>query len=159
MPEVNYFKPAGVPMVNLKESVLTVSEYEAIRLIDSNSVSQKKAGKKMKISQPTLSRLLKSARKKLSDAIVNGKAIKIKGGSYRMAQPKGKGLGPGKGAGKGLRRRAPSTGGRGRQGGIAAGPGGKCKCPKCGYKKPQVRGQPCIKQKCPECGTQLVRAQ
>ena len=46
------------------------------------------AAKEMKISQPTLSRLLKSGRKKLAEAIVKGKAIKIKGGSFEVSSPK-----------------------------------------------------------------------
>ena len=64
MPGVTYFKPAGITMASLNEIILTVEEYEAIRLVDLESIAQGKAGKKMKISQPTLSRLLKSARKK-----------------------------------------------------------------------------------------------
>ena len=52
-------------------------EFEAIRLVDLNDVSQEEAGKQMQISQSTLSRILKSGRKKISDSIVNGKAIKI----------------------------------------------------------------------------------
>ena len=76
-PNSSYFKPAGIRMIELEEIVLTLSEFEAIRLIDFNQISQGEAGEKMKISQSTLSRTLQSARKKLSDAIVNGKAIKI----------------------------------------------------------------------------------
>ena len=64
-------------MIELKESVLTMPEFEAIRLVDFNEVSQEKAGKEMQISQSTLSRVLSSGRKKIADAIVNGKAIKI----------------------------------------------------------------------------------
>ena len=76
-PGVTYFKPAGVRMIDLDEVILTFDEYEAVRLIDLEEIGQLEAGKKMKISQPTLSRLLKSARKKISEAIIRGKAIKI----------------------------------------------------------------------------------
>jgi len=76
-PNSSYFKPAGIPMINLKEIVITMSEFEALRLIDLNEIPQEKAGIKMQISQPTLSRILKLARNKISDAIINGKAIKI----------------------------------------------------------------------------------
>ena len=76
-PNSSYFKPAGIRMIELKESVLTMPEFEAIRLVDLNEVSQEQAGKQMQISQPTLSRILKSGRKKIADAIINGKAIKI----------------------------------------------------------------------------------
>jgi uncharacterized protein len=83
-PNVTYFKPAGVRMTDLDEMELTFPELEAIRLIDLEEVEQGEAGKKMGISQPTLSRLLKSARKKISMAIVKGKAIRIGGGSCKF---------------------------------------------------------------------------
>jgi len=73
----DYFKPAGIRITELEETILSMEEFEAIRLIDFQEIPQEEAAKKMQISQPTLSRMLKSARKKLSDAIINGKAIKI----------------------------------------------------------------------------------
>ncbi len=76
-PNAYYFKPAGVPLNTLLEIVLTLPEFEAIRLIDSEEIPQEEASKKMQISQPTLSRILKSARKKIATAIVKGNAIKI----------------------------------------------------------------------------------
>ena len=76
-PNSSYFKPAGIRMIELEESVLMPDEFEAMRLVDMNEVPQEQAGKKMQISQSTLSRILKSGRKKIADAIVNGKAIKI----------------------------------------------------------------------------------
>ena len=148
-PDVTYFKPAGIPMCNLKEAVLSFDELETIRLIDYEAIEQDKAAKQMKISQPTLSRLLKEARKKLAGAIINGQAIKIQGGNFKMVQPRGRGFGMGRGLRKGE--------GRGRMGGFGAGPGGVCKCPKCGYEEPQIRGQPCINKKCPKCGKNLIR--
>ena len=82
-PGVTYFKPAGVGMRNLDEVVLAVDEYEAIRLKDLQGLEQEQAAKKMNISQPTFQRLLKDARKKISDAIINGKAIKVEGGNIK----------------------------------------------------------------------------
>lgn len=84
-PGFTYFKPAGVRIRELDDSVLSVDEYEAIRLKDLEGLEQEDAAKKMNISQPTFHRLLLSARKKITDAIVNGKAIKIQGGNYTMA--------------------------------------------------------------------------
>ena len=124
-----------------------MAKAEAVRMVDLEEKDQKIVAKKMKISQPTLSRLLKSGRKKLADAIVKGKAIKIQGGNFKMAQPIRRGLGNGR-----------DMGGRGRMGGIGAGPGGICKCPKCGHEEFQVRGQPCTSKKCPKCGSQMIRA-
>ena len=56
------FVPQGVK--NFDEIILTIDEAEAIKLIDFENMEQAKAAKKMKVSQPTLSRILKSARKK-----------------------------------------------------------------------------------------------
>ena len=85
-PSVNYFKPAGVPMQTLAETVLSTEELEAVRLIDFEEKSQDEVSKKMNVSQPTFSRILKSARKKISDALVNGKAIKVSGGNFEMVE-------------------------------------------------------------------------
>ena len=147
-PDVTYFKPAGIPMLHLKETVLSFDELEAIRLVDSEGMEQSKAGKKMKISQSTLSRLLREGRKKLADAIIQGNAIKIQGGNFKMVQPTGRGLGLGRGRG---------AGGRGRMGGFAAGPSGNCICPKCGYKETHQTGVPCYQKKCPNCQSLMTR--
>jgi predicted DNA-binding protein (UPF0251 family) len=85
-PHVTYFKPAGIRLTNLKEAILTLEEYEAIRLVDLEGTPQVKAAKQMNISQPTLSRLLVSGRKKLADAIIHGKSIKIHGGDYKLSR-------------------------------------------------------------------------
>lgn len=83
-PDVVYFKPRGVPLVELKEVELTVEEFEAVRLSDLKELKQTSVAKKMGVSQPTLHRLLASAHKKIADALVNGRAIKIKGGTYSV---------------------------------------------------------------------------
>ena len=83
-PYITYFKPAGVPLRNLKEIVLTVEELEALKLKDLKNLSETEAAKKMGISQPTFNRLINSARKKVADALSNGAAIKIKGGWYEV---------------------------------------------------------------------------
>jgi len=77
-PNSNYFKPAGIPLRYLEENILELDEFESIRLIDFEKMSQEKAAQKMNISQSTLSRILNSARNKIADSIIKGKAIKIK---------------------------------------------------------------------------------
>ena len=84
-PDVLYFKPRGISLRELDHVQLTFDEVEAIRLSDLEGVGQIAAAEKMRISQPTLHRILVSARKKIADALVNSKAIKIKGGPYKMA--------------------------------------------------------------------------
>ncbi len=76
-PNVTYFKPRGIPLSVLEEVGLAVDELEAIRLCDLRNLDQTKAAKKMKISQSTLGRILISARKKIAQALIEGKAIKI----------------------------------------------------------------------------------
>ena len=76
-PGVTYFKPRAVSLMELEEVSLSADELETIRLCDFKDMSQIEAAKKMKISQSTLSRILISAHKKIAEALVEGKAIKI----------------------------------------------------------------------------------
>ncbi len=76
-PNITYFKPRAVPLSILEEVDLDVDELEALRLCDLEGLSQVMAAKKMKISQSTLGRILTSARKKVAEALIKGKAIKI----------------------------------------------------------------------------------
>ncbi len=89
-PEATYFKPVGVPLGELEQEVLTHDEVESIRLIDHDKIEQNEACKKMGISQATLSRLLSSARQKISQALVHGKAIKIYEGDIDLDFDKNK---------------------------------------------------------------------
>lgn len=82
MPQVAYFKPAGVRMIDLREVIITVDEFEAVRLKDFEGIDQVDAAKMMGVSQPTFHRLLLGARKKMADAIVHGKALRIEGGCF-----------------------------------------------------------------------------
>ena len=83
-PSVNYFKPAGVRIIDLEMSILGIDEFEAIRLKDYLCLPQEECATKMNVSQPTFHRLIIEARKKIADALVNGKAIKIEGGNYEL---------------------------------------------------------------------------
>lgn len=78
-PNTSYFKPQGIRKIELDEIILATDEFEAIRLKDFLGLDQKECAEKMNISQPTFHRLIISSRKKVADAIVNGKAIKING--------------------------------------------------------------------------------
>lgn len=82
----DYFKPAGIPLRELEEVALTVAELEALRLVDLEDLDQEDAAKKMEISRKTLWRELQSARKKVVDALVKGKAIQIQGGEENAEQ-------------------------------------------------------------------------
>ena len=85
IPEITYFRPAGVSSRVLEEVCLSVEEAEAIRLNDLEGLEQEECAQRMNISRPTFHRVLESARRKLADALLNGKAIRIEGGNFEMA--------------------------------------------------------------------------
>jgi predicted DNA-binding protein (UPF0251 family) len=70
-------KPAGVPTKDLQKTILEFDEIEALRLCDGYGLSQAEAGEKMGISRGTVQRLVKSGRKKLVIAVIEGKALVI----------------------------------------------------------------------------------
>jgi len=72
-----YFKPQGIPLNSLEEVEILPDELEALKLADVDGLEQVAAAKKMNISQPTFARIVSSAHKKLSSAVIFGKAIKI----------------------------------------------------------------------------------
>jgi predicted DNA-binding protein (UPF0251 family) len=76
-PEIKLFKPHGVPTSELDEVVLLPEEMEAIRLSDRDGLQQAVACIELKVSQPTFARILGAARKKVAEALVTGKAIRI----------------------------------------------------------------------------------
>jgi len=83
-PQVNVFKPCGVPITELQEVILTVDEFEAVRLADLQGLYQEDAAKKMNISRQTFGNIIQSAHNKIADVIVNAKALKIDGGNIKM---------------------------------------------------------------------------
>jgi len=86
-PGIVYFKPRGMSMHELEEVALGLDEFEALRLLDFAQREQGEVAKSMGISQPTLSRIIASARRKVAEAICEGKAIRIAGGQYSVAGP------------------------------------------------------------------------
>ena len=74
------YKPAGIPVRMLEEVVLALDEFEAIRLADLQGFYQEQAAESMKVSRPTFGRIVDSARRKVAEALVGGKALRIEGG-------------------------------------------------------------------------------
>lgn len=85
-PELTFFKPAGIPIHSLEIITLTLDEIEAIRLADYEGLYQEEAAKRMNVSRQTFGNIVSSARKKISDALINGKAIKIEGGVVNVME-------------------------------------------------------------------------
>lgn len=87
LPQVNFYKPRGIPLSVLQHVNLAVDELEAIRLADLQGLYQEQAAEKMNVSRQTFGRILESAHKKIADALVNGKALSIEGGTIELAVP------------------------------------------------------------------------
>ena len=83
-PEISYFKPRGIPMFDLQEVYLKVDELEAIRLSDLIGMSHEDAGRRMGVSRATFGRIIQQARQTVADALINGKAINVEGGNYKI---------------------------------------------------------------------------
>jgi predicted DNA-binding protein (UPF0251 family) len=80
-PIMKGYKPFGLPVCELEFISLQFEEYESIRLVSYEMMSQEDAAKRMKISRPTLTRIYNKAIKKISQAFVEGKAIAFEGGN------------------------------------------------------------------------------
>jgi len=84
-PAASIFKPIGIPMRTLEEVVMTLDEFEAIRLADLDGLYQEAAAAQMAVSRPTFSRIIAAAHRKVADALVHGKALRIEGGPVQVA--------------------------------------------------------------------------
>ncbi len=89
-PKINYFKPRGIPVLDLEEVCLTIDERESIRLADLEGLSHADAGRRMGISRATFGRIVQQARKTLADAIIYGKAVRVEGGNYKLMRGENK---------------------------------------------------------------------
>jgi predicted DNA-binding protein (UPF0251 family) len=85
MLDVTYFKPVGIPAACINELRISLEEAEAIRLKDVEGLGQEQSAGRMMVSRPTFHRVLTSARRKMADALLNGKAIRIDGGYFEVS--------------------------------------------------------------------------
>jgi predicted DNA-binding protein (UPF0251 family) len=83
-PRAGYFKPAGVPLAALDEVTLTLDELEALRLADLEGLYHEQAADRMGVSRQTFGNILEAARRKSADGLVNGRALRIRGGHCQM---------------------------------------------------------------------------
>jgi|WetSurMetagenome_2_1015567.scaffolds.fasta_scaffold32687_5 uncharacterized protein len=85
-PACKVFKPAGVPASLLEEVVLSIDEFEAIRLADLEGLYHEQAAERMTISRQTFGRIVEAARGKIARVLVEGLSLRIKGGDIEMAE-------------------------------------------------------------------------
>lgn len=83
-PAAAIFKPVGIPVRELDEVVMALDEFEALRLADLDGLYQEHAAERMGVSRPTFSRIVDSAHRKVADALVHGKALRIEGGPVQL---------------------------------------------------------------------------
>lgn len=84
-PKIQGMKPVGVPAMLLERVLLTLDEYEAVRLADYEGRDHLEAAGIMGISRPTFTRLIEKARRKMAESIVDVKELVIEGGNYSFA--------------------------------------------------------------------------
>ena len=84
-PLVGYFKPAGVPLRRLEETALSIDELEALRLADLEGLYQDEAARRMGVSRATFARIVEASRRKVAEALVHGRALRIAGGPVAFA--------------------------------------------------------------------------
>lgn len=85
MPRYNEFTPTQAGGVR-KEVVLTVDEYETIRLIDKENFSQEECSAYMNVARTTVQLIYAEARKKIAEAIVDGSTLVIRGGDFHLCE-------------------------------------------------------------------------
>ncbi|MFZ5432254.1 MAG: DUF134 domain-containing protein [Calditrichota bacterium] len=83
-PGCRRFKPDSPSNQPVLEVGLTLDEFEAIRLADLEGKAHQSGGEAMDVSRQTFGRILETARRKVAEALVEGKAIRIEGGNITM---------------------------------------------------------------------------
>ncbi|NMA32155.1 MAG: DUF134 domain-containing protein [Candidatus Methanofastidiosa archaeon] len=86
LPETDLFGPLNRRAFNDVEILMSVEEYETIRLIDKEGLMQEECAERMDVARTTVQRIYINARKKIADAIVDGKILKIEGGTYKLCE-------------------------------------------------------------------------
>ncbi len=93
LPESNKFGPLDSSIKEQAYLNMTVDEYETIRLIDLEGLTQEESAKQMNIARATVQGIYMEARRKLAESLVNGKVLTIEGGEYRLCDGMGGGCG------------------------------------------------------------------
>ena len=81
VPGACVFKPAGIRACDLEEVVITLDQFEALRLADFEGLYQEEAAARMNVSRPTFGRILEAAHRSVAEALTLGKALRIEGGA------------------------------------------------------------------------------
>ena len=93
LPNINCFGPLDFPVDTVNAIYMTVDEYETIRLIDLDGLTQEECANQMNISRTTVQGIYNDARRKLAESLINGKVLCIKGGQYQLCDGRESGCG------------------------------------------------------------------
>ncbi|WP_243547270.1 DUF134 domain-containing protein [Pseudodesulfovibrio tunisiensis] len=83
-PKATYFKPRGIPLMDLTDIYLAVEGLEALRLADFEGLTMEEGAERMNVSRHTFGRILAEARRVTAEALVKGQALRIEGGNYEI---------------------------------------------------------------------------
>lgn len=95
LPKTNSFGPIDSQIKEKQFVTMTVDEYETIRLIDLEGLTQEECSEKMNIARTTIQRIYSDARKKIAEVLVDEKILRIEGGDYKLCDGLGKECGKG----------------------------------------------------------------
>lgn len=86
LPETNLFGPLTGPHSRRERILMTVEEYETIRLMDLEGLMQEECARRMNVARTTVQRIYVEARRKVATALVNGMVLQIEGGNFQLCQ-------------------------------------------------------------------------
>ena len=95
LPSISGVMPVGEGKTG-EDLVMSVDEYETIRILDWEGRTQEECAAQMNIARTTVTGIYLSARKKLADMLVNGKGLVIEGGDFALCEHRTPGCGPGR---------------------------------------------------------------
>ena len=84
LPESSQYGPLNGTAESTPDVVMSVDEYEAIRLIDLENFTQEECADQMNIARTTVQRIYADARRKIAESLVHGRVLKIEGGEYQL---------------------------------------------------------------------------
>lgn len=87
LPDINLFGALNRPIQMKDAIVMSIEEFETIRLIDHEGLMQEECAVRMNVARTTVQRIYVDARKKVADALVHGKVLRIEGGNYELCDP------------------------------------------------------------------------
>lgn len=96
LPESNIYGPLNKPGRGLDTVIMSVEEYETIRLIDFEGLTQEECAERMQVARATVQKIYSGARGKLAEFLVNSSILKIEGGKYQLYSESERGRGCGR---------------------------------------------------------------